>query len=503
MSLLSTLDNRLNPVLVKEVRQAVRGRFFRFSFLLMLIVSSVVSALMLTTINNSSFRESDSGPQYFFGMLLVFAATSMVLVPLHANRAMAGERDDRTFDALLISGLKPAQIVQGKWLASGLLLLLFTSTASPFLIVGFTLFGLDILTGLLLIIFTCCWAMTLSLLGILIACAFKNKAIQSIALAFNALLCVWAVIMWSIFSGFNLFSPFGTIPLRDLLLTAGVVFVGANLLNLWGYGLTISLITHPEENRLLRVRIANLLLAAFSVVVAFMVWVLSGDSEAVAAVVMISYFVLLAFNIPLLTESDHLGVRCRHQIGKGRWRRPLAWLFLPGGTTGARLFLLQLLIVSIPLLVPHTPGISGLGGGTLRINNDGISACIAALVVIPFIALLPGAIASKPECSIARRHAMRVLIPTLLPLIALFSLVLGVLGDDRSMANGETVINPIWFIGHNWNSMRVEEGFILWGALAVLVLVMHVSRSSAYMSQLRRYRPKLGKSKPESEAQTD
>jgi len=495
MSLREKLDNRLNPVLVKEVRQAVRGKFFRFSFLLMLTVASVVSALLLTNLDpHGSELSSDSGAIYFFGMLTVFAASAMVLVPLQANRSMAAERDDRTFDALLISGLRPAQIIQGKWLASGMLLLLFTSTLAPFLVIGFTLFGLDLLTGIFQILFTASFAMTLSLLSIMLACGFKNKAIQSIALAFNALACVFAVIMWITFNSIALFSPFGRMPLSGMLITAGISFVALNLFNLWAYGLTISMITHPEENRMFRVRIANLLIAVFSVAVSLTVWLVSRDGEAVRVVVMNSYFVLLVLNIPLLTESDHLGVRCRHQVAKGGWRKPLAWLFLPGGSTGSRLFLFQLLIVSLPLLIPSNGWLGSLGTAT-RYTNNGIFACLAALVVLPAVALFPSSIASRPSCTPLRRNAMRVLIPAMLPLFALISVLIGVLSDQRDMANGRTVLNAMYFIERSWNQLRAGDGFVLWGAIAALALVLHIAGLRRYKKQVRKYRHKI---KPDS-----
>lgn len=497
MSWFAKYDHRLNPVLVKEVRQAVRGKFFRFSFLLMLLVASVVSALLLTSLNpQSSAMSGNSGVIYFFGMMVVLAASSMVLVPLQANRSMASERDDRTFDALLISGLRPAQIVQGKWLASGMLLLLFISTLAPFLVVGFTLFGLDLLTGILVIFFTIAFAMTLSLGSIFLACAFKSKAIQSIALAFNALACVAGVVMWSSFNAVVLFEPIGAIPLRDMLITAGTAFLALNLLNLWGYGLTISMITHPEENRLLRVRVANLLICLFSVSLSAMLWALSGDSEVVSATVLMSYFGLTLLNIPLLTESDHLGVRCRHQLGRGRWRRPLSWLFLPGGSTGSRLFLFQLLFVSLPLLIPGNRLLGSFGVGT-TVNNDGIYSCLAALVLLPFVSLLLGHLASRPTCPPLRRHTYRFLIPASLPFIALISLIIGVLGDNPRMANGETILNPIYFIGINWKHLREGEGFLLWGMLLGFALIVHVAGLRRYKKQLKTYRSKsIAESEP-------
>ncbi len=489
MKMLAKFGDRLNPILVKEVRQAVRGKFFRFSFLCMLGMAFIVATLLLTTQNaRSEDLVNDSGTIFYLGMSIVLAAAGMVLVPLQANRSMASERDDNTFDALLISGLRPAQIIQGKWLAAGMLMLLFVSTLAPFLVVGHTLFGLDLLVSLMLVVFTIAFSMTLSLVAIFLACSFKNRALQSLALAFLALVCVGMVAWWSGGMMVVLFQPFVSINSGDLLVTAATVFIGLNLLHLWGYGLAIATITHREENGLLRVRVACLLASIYGTGLVILFWHLWRDPDVVTIGTVVNYALCTGLNIPTLTESDHLGVRCRNQITQGKWRRFGSWLFLPGGTTGSALYLMQMAILSLPLLIPGNSWLGMFGHSTNSISSNGLYAAISALVVFVPIALFPSMIASRASTGFVLRSVMRATIPATIPILALLTGVFGLIFGLHSMANFESGLNPIYVIGRNYNRVRDAGGLIGWGFLAALALFAQFVFIAGYRSRLKKLR---------------
>jgi hypothetical protein len=489
MKMLAKFGDRLNPILVKEVRQAVRGKFFRFSFLCMLGVAFIVATLLLTTQNaQSEDLINDSGTIFYLGMIIVLAAAGMVLVPLQANRSMASERDDNTFDALLISGLRPAQIIQGKWLAAGMLMLLFVSTLAPFLVVGHTLFGLDLLVSLLMVVFTIAFSMTLSLVAIFLACSFKNRALQSLALAFLALVCVAMVIWWSDGMTLVLFQPFVSVTSSDLLVTAATVFIGLNLLHLWGYGLAISTITHREENGLLRVRVACLLASIYGTCLVILFWHLWRDPDVVTIGTIFNYALCTGLNIPTLTESDHLGVRCRNQITQGKWRRFGSWLFLPGGTTGSALYLIQMAILSLPLLVPGNSWLGLFGHSPTSISGNGLYAAISTLVVFVPIALISSMIGSRATTGFTLRSVMRAAIPATIPILALLTGVFGLLFGLHRMQDFEHGLNPFYVIARNYGRVREEGGLVGWGFLAALAVFVQFIFIATYRSMLKKLR---------------
>ncbi|NQU49298.1 MAG: hypothetical protein HQ519_11675 [Planctomycetes bacterium] len=484
--MLANFGDRLNPILVKEVRQAVRGKFFRFSFLFMLGVAFIVATMLLTKLNaDAGDAVNDSGTIFYLGMSIVLAAAGMVLVPLHANRSMASERDDNTFDALLTSGLRPAQIIQGKWLAAGMLMLLFVSTLAPFLVVGHTLFGLDLLVSLLLVVFTIVFAMTLSLVAIFLACSFKNRALQSLALAFLAMVCVATVGWWSAGMMFVLFQPFISISSNDLLVTAATVFIGVNLLHLWGYGLAISTITHREENGLQRVRVACLLASLYGCGLVILFWHLSHDPDVVTIGTMMNYAICTGLNIPTLTESDHLGVRCRNQFTQGKWRRFGSWLFLPGGTSGSALYMLQMAVISLPLLIPGNSWLGMFGHSTTSIESHGLFAAISALVVFVPVALFPSMVASRASTGFALRSAMRAAIPAIIPLLGLLTGVLGLLFGLGRLEEFESGMNPLYVIGINYRRLREHAGLFGWGFVAALAVFIQLVLIKNYRSKLK------------------
>ena len=56
------IDDRWNPILVKEVRQAVRGKFFRISFFCTLVAVSLVSMVAIMAMGGDVARfEGEAG----------------------------------------------------------------------------------------------------------------------------------------------------------------------------------------------------------------------------------------------------------------------------------------------------------------------------------------------------------------------------------------------------------------------------------------------------------
>src|SRR3970040_1239000 len=88
---------RLSPILVKEVRQMVRGREFNYSFGLSLVVGLVVAFLAVaeavTTIGVA-------GQQAFVALMVCLALLGLVVIPLGAFSALRSERVEQTLDLI-------------------------------------------------------------------------------------------------------------------------------------------------------------------------------------------------------------------------------------------------------------------------------------------------------------------------------------------------------------------------------------------------------------------
>ena len=256
--------DRVNPVLVKEVRQAVRGKSFRSSFIMVLTIAAVVSTTVLSSLNVDDPQDlANSGTNLFFALHAVFLFCALVVVPVQANRSMASERDERTFDALIISGLSPAQIISGKWLSAGVTQLLFLVALLPFFATSATLYGLDLLMAFVMTLFACFLGLTLSLLGILAATLSKSKAVGSVLMMVFLAACGFSM-MWMIAMGQMTMSGFGGFGNTDeFLVIMGLLSAASFFTLFWLHGLAVATISHQEENGMLRVRWAVLSCALF------------------------------------------------------------------------------------------------------------------------------------------------------------------------------------------------------------------------------------------------
>src|SRR5262245_52670301 len=117
------LDNwsdRLSPMVVKEVRQMVRGREFNYSFGLSLVAGLIVAFVGLAT---SSDVSGGAGRPIFSALLACMVVLGLVVVPLGAFNALRVERSDHTLDLITQTSLTPRRIVLGKLLTQGVKLI--------------------------------------------------------------------------------------------------------------------------------------------------------------------------------------------------------------------------------------------------------------------------------------------------------------------------------------------------------------------------------------------
>lgn len=139
-----------NPILLKELRATFRtALFIRFLYLL----TGFVGLFVLTW---GAFLASGETPPADVGKIVfhVFFSTIVVVLsfvaPTYAAGSITGEKRAGTFESLILSGMSPARIVWGKFVASFAAIVLVVIAVSPVVGMAF-LFGgispLAVLTG--------------------------------------------------------------------------------------------------------------------------------------------------------------------------------------------------------------------------------------------------------------------------------------------------------------------------------------------------------------------
>lgn len=132
----------INPIVVKECRQALKSRQFFFSFTLTLIACWLWSIFGVW--GNASRAGDLSGAVMMMGYFVILSFPLLVIVPFSAFRSLTVEREDKTYELLAVTTLKPRQIVSGKCISALVQMLLYISGVLPCF--GFTalLQGIDL-----------------------------------------------------------------------------------------------------------------------------------------------------------------------------------------------------------------------------------------------------------------------------------------------------------------------------------------------------------------------
>ena len=134
-AILDRLDDQLNPIVVKELRQAVKSRMvvgilgLFLGLQLLLLGFYLLSGEMRS---QSQVIDWSAGYEVFRIQQGILLFTIMIAVPAYACIRLANERTDQNVDLMFISTLRPASIVWGKFFAAVVLGLLVFSACAPF-----------------------------------------------------------------------------------------------------------------------------------------------------------------------------------------------------------------------------------------------------------------------------------------------------------------------------------------------------------------------------------
>ncbi len=180
-SRLKPLDDRFNPILVKETRQALKSRQFLITFGLILLFSFGWS-LIGTFMQMPMVYYNPSAPTLLWGYYLLLAVPMLFVVPLAAFRSLAVEVDDGTLELLQVSTLSPTDIVLGKLCSALLQMMLYFVALVPCVSYAYTLRGIDWNSLLVLLILVLLTAIFLTVFGLFMATLPKGRSGQLFAL---------------------------------------------------------------------------------------------------------------------------------------------------------------------------------------------------------------------------------------------------------------------------------------------------------------------------------
>lgn len=328
------LGDRLNPILVKETRQALKSRQFIVTFTLVLALAWIWSIFGVAMIGPSIYFAA-RGLDMFLGYYSILAVPLLVVVPFGAFRSLASEREDGTYELLSITTLKPRQIVSGKLGSAVLQMLVYLSAVAPCLAFTYMLRGIDAPTILYVI---CCFflaSLGASVIGLLVATLTHEKHWQivlSVLFLFALAMLLWLGLMM----GFAVLAQ-STPPFqeRTFWVVNAILFTAYTTYFALCFCAASAQLTFVSDNRSTTLRLVMLVQQALCI--GWFGWGLLEEDPVPEA--MLFYFVLTAIHWSVMgifinTESGDLSLRVKRQLPQSLLGRVFLTWFNPGPATG-------------------------------------------------------------------------------------------------------------------------------------------------------------------------
>jgi hypothetical protein len=322
------LFDRANPIVVKELRQAVRSKLVMAILLLFLLVN--LGAIGTYVMFGRDVETSETGGRdLFLTLLSVLAITCVCVVPLYAGARLSIERSDSNTDLLFATTIKPSAIIRGKFWAAMAMTLLVYSCCAPFLSVTYLLRGIDLPTVFFLL------GMGLVVIAAAVMVAMLAGALPG-GLIWRIILGLGLLVVLIIFTSSCISAAVG-MSYTGVLGTVGWGFwaaVGTTVLGLVAgiglmYVLAVAAITPARANRMLPVRIY-----------VFCTWVVLGVvsslwawHDSVAAMIPWVVVGMATMNLGLfvaIAEREDWSPRISKTIPRLWPLRVVAWLFYTG-----------------------------------------------------------------------------------------------------------------------------------------------------------------------------
>jgi ABC-type transport system involved in cytochrome c biogenesis permease component len=333
-STLVGLSERLNPILVKETRQALKSRQFIFSFALVLIACwgwSIAGAAII----GPSISYRASGPELFIGYYFILAFPLAVIVPYSAYRSLSSENEENTYDLLSITTLSPWQIVSGKLGSAAAQIAVFFCAVAPCLAFTYLLRGIDIITIGVLMLYTVLGSLGLSMIGLLLATTTREKYGQGI-LSVGIVIGLFWTFVFAVMMTIE-FLRWGGRRVNDRefwIVTAVLASAYVTYFSLCFLAAAARL-TFPSENRSTHLRVA--MLVQFACFAGWMAWPLletGGTRDVIEIFLVVSIMHWYAMGALMTGESSQLSPRVKRNLPRSVLGRVFLTWFNPGPGTG-------------------------------------------------------------------------------------------------------------------------------------------------------------------------
>lgn len=349
--MIDRLDDWLNPIVVKELRQAVRSRVVVVILQILLVLQLLVmgvTAIQLNANQGNNSHEQAAGREVFMALHGILLGACMVLLPGYAAFRLGSERSENDVDLLFVSALRPGAIMRGKFLATAVLTLLIFSACAPFMTFCYLLRGIDIPTILFVLAIDFLTVLASTQIALFLASFPGNRGMKG-ALGIAGLFCLLWVFGITMAKTAEMVE-FGRGPFWDseeFWFTCGtVIFLvasGMGLLFCW----SVAMISPPSSNRALPVRLYMTGLVLVNAVLAGSWSYFVNNSTPIWMWLWGTASLFCLYMLITINEREYWTLRVARTIPRQGLLRRFAFLFYSGSAGG---MILSFLIIGTTIV---------------------------------------------------------------------------------------------------------------------------------------------------------
>ncbi len=326
-------SERVNPILVKEVRQSLKSQQFVLGFSLTLI-AAVAWTIIAISLLVPRIYYVPGGLPLLIGYFVILHIPLMIIIPFSAYRSLTAETEDSTYELLSITTLSAQQIIRGKLVTSLLQVLIYLSAMMPCVVMTYLLRGISLFTILFVLFWTIIFSVSLISIALLLASVSRSRLIHSSVSVLLLIGLLAATFGWTI----AVVQPDFMVSLDSAPTEMPLVFFGMATFVVAAISLVLraasAAIDFPSENSATPIRWRFLLV---TVVGSFWISMICGATNIV--VPWLPALILLAIVYALVGalicgEIGVISPRAQRQLPQTLFSRALLTWFNPGSGTG-------------------------------------------------------------------------------------------------------------------------------------------------------------------------
>lgn len=474
------LGDYVNPILVKETRQALKSRQFTVTFTIVLFLAWVFT-VFVTAFQGPMVHVRPSGTDVFIWFYVALLLPLILIVPFFAFRSLISENEDNTYDLLSITTLTPRQIISGKLGSSLIQIVVYMSALAPCLTFTYLLRGIDVLTIGAILFYTFCASLGLSVICLFLATVTRDKigqlflsvlVIVGLCFVFAFGIAIVGNLMFSGFGGSDLNSDEFWITSAALLTFYLTTFVMVFLA-------AAARLTFASENRSTALRVA--MVVWYLAIVAWMsiLWQEERwDYDVLKGFLACAGIFWFAMGALMTGEEPIFSRRVMRSLPQSFLGRTLFTWFNPGPGTGYAFSVVNTLsavvLVALGLMFGEFLGVSGRGGSMGdpgAILAGGLALVCYMIIFLGIGKLIVGWLGRLMGRNMAIPllvHIMMLLVASLVPLAIQYAMV-----GDVNDYNLLHITDPFWtFVELVDGATTLAEAPVILVVLPVCALIV-------------------------------